>query len=85
MKAAGGDWAPLNRARFTASGAEWEDKERINAGVEDGRFFLATGGDTKTVQPLRSTMEIRAARGRGPNCLSSRSRQPEPITSEVPA
>jgi hypothetical protein len=60
VKTAGGDWSPLNRARFTASGAEWEDKDRINAGVEDDRFFLATGGDTKNSLALRSTLELPA-------------------------
>jgi hypothetical protein len=58
VKTAGGDWSPLNRARFTASGADWEDKDRIHAGLEDGRFFLATGGDTKTSLALRSTLEL---------------------------
>ena len=58
VKTAGGEWLPLNRARFTASGAEWEDKDRINAGLENGRFFLATGGDTKTTLALRSTLEL---------------------------
>ena len=58
VKTAGGEWLPLNRARFTASGAEWEDKDRINAGLENGRLFLATGGDTKTTLALRSTLEL---------------------------
>jgi hypothetical protein len=62
VKTASGEWSPLNRARFTASGAEWEDKDRINAGVEDGWFFLATGGDTKTTQPLQSTIEKPASK-----------------------
>ena len=57
VKTASGAWEPLNRARFTASGAEWEAKDNINAGMEEGLFFLATGGDTKTAQPLWSTME----------------------------
>jgi len=57
VKAADGEWVRLNRARFTASGAQWEAKDNIDAGVEAGRFFLATGGDTKTSQPLRSTIE----------------------------
>ena len=60
VKTAGGEWAPLKRARFTASGAEWEAKDNINAGVEDGRFFLATGGDTKTTHALWSTIETPA-------------------------
>lgn len=58
VKTTDGQWQPLNRARFTASGAEWEDKDRINAGVEGERFFLATGGDTKTTLTLRSMIEL---------------------------
>ena len=58
VKTADGQWLPLNRARFTASGAEWEDKNRIDAGLEGDRFFLATGGDTKTTAALRSTLEL---------------------------
>ena len=58
VKTPDGNWSPLNHARFTASGAEWEDKDRINAGLENGRFFLATGGDTKTTVALRSTLEL---------------------------
>jgi len=57
VKTTGGQWLPLNRARFTASGAEWEAKDNIDAGVEEGRFFLATGGATRMTHPLSSTIE----------------------------
>ncbi len=30
-----GHWTPLTKARFTASGAEWEAKETIDAGVKE--------------------------------------------------
>jgi hypothetical protein len=40
-------WEPLTKARFTASGATWEAKDTINAGVIDKDFFLQTGGDTQ--------------------------------------
>jgi Domain of unknown function (DUF3472)/Domain of unknown function (DUF5077) len=50
-------WKPLLAARFTASGAAWEAKETIDAGVADGRFYLQTGGDTKTATPLNSKIE----------------------------
>ena len=52
-----GNWHALTKARFTASGAEWEAKETIDAGLADGRFYLQTGGDTKTTTPLRSEIE----------------------------
>jgi hypothetical protein len=56
-----GAWHALTKARFTASGAEWEAKETIDAGVAGGLFYLQTGGDTKTGTPLRSTIECPAA------------------------
>jgi len=52
-----GEWKPLLAARFTASGAEWEAKDTIDAGVAEGRFYLQTGGDTKTTTPLDSTIQ----------------------------
>ncbi|MBL9175186.1 MAG: DUF3472 domain-containing protein [Verrucomicrobiales bacterium] len=51
------DWISLTRARFTASGAEWEAKDTINAGQLNGWFFLQTGGDTRQQQALKSVME----------------------------
>ncbi len=41
-----GTWKPLEKARFTASGASWEAKDTIDAGAEKDRFYLQTGGDT---------------------------------------
>jgi hypothetical protein len=41
-----GKWAPVTKAHFTASGATWEAKDTINAGVDGNLFFLQTGGDT---------------------------------------
>lgn len=52
-----GVWHGANTARFTASGAAWEAKENINAGVVDDRFFLATGGATTQERALRSMIE----------------------------
>jgi hypothetical protein len=51
------DWVPLTRARFTASNATWESKENIDAGIADGAFYLATGGDISMSRPLRSLLE----------------------------
>ncbi len=54
---AGGAWHALTKARFTASGATWEAKDSIDAGLVDDRFYLQTGGDTKTTTPLKTTLE----------------------------
>ena len=53
-----GTWLPLKKARFTASNAEWESKENIDAGAEDSWFFLATGGDVKMTQRLARTIAL---------------------------
>jgi hypothetical protein len=53
VKPVTGDWVTLRQARFTASGATWEAKENINAGLSGQEFFLATGGDTKMTMKLR--------------------------------
>ena len=44
VKPVKGEWAAVTKARFTA---DRNPVTNINAGVKDGRFFLATGGDTK--------------------------------------
>jgi hypothetical protein len=51
-----GEWKPLVQARFTASGATWEAKDTIDAGLTGDRFYLQTGGDTKTSRPLNSLL-----------------------------
>lgn len=58
MRTTAGSWQPLTRARFTASGAEWEAKDSIDAGPIDGRWFLATGGMTRMSMPLKSLIEL---------------------------
>jgi hypothetical protein len=55
-----GDWVPLDKARFTASGAEWEARETINAIVADRFFRLITGGATQQTTALRSFLSIPA-------------------------
>jgi hypothetical protein len=62
VKTAAGEWFPLTKARFTASGAEWEAKDNINAGVEATWFFLATGGDTRQTVDLKTTLEAPASK-----------------------
>jgi len=54
VKSLKGEWLPLTKARFTASEADFESKENINAGFGDDWYFLATGGDTKQTLELRS-------------------------------
>lgn len=54
---AGTDLKPLTTARFTASGATWEAKDTIDAGLADQTFYLQTGGDTKTTTPLNSKID----------------------------
>jgi len=66
VRGAGGRWEPLAKARFTASGATWEAKETIDAGVLKDRFFLQTGGDTETTTPLGTMMERPPGNGAPP-------------------
>jgi hypothetical protein len=55
---AAGEWKPITKARFTASGAEWESKENIDAGIADGWFYLATGGEIRARRELKSVMTL---------------------------
>ncbi len=56
VKTTKGEWTALTRAKFTASGATWEAKETIDAGVINSDFYLATGDNTKMSTPLNSTI-----------------------------
>lgn len=53
-----GTWSAQTNARFTASGAEWEAKDTINAGITEEWFFLETGGAIVQTQSLRSTLSL---------------------------
>ena len=53
-----GKWLALAKARFTASNAEWESKENIDAGVEQGEFFLETGGQIHRSRELKSMIQL---------------------------
>jgi hypothetical protein len=55
-----GEWISLDRANFTASSAEWEAKENIDAGVAQGRYYLATGGNTARTRELGKWIELPA-------------------------
>lgn len=57
VKSVSGDWVALARGRFTASNAEWEARDSINAGVEGNWFYLQTGGETTETLSLRSVVE----------------------------
>jgi hypothetical protein len=51
-----GRWQDIDRARFTADA---NPVLNIDAGAEAGRFFLATGGETRNDHaPLRSMIEL---------------------------
>jgi uncharacterized protein DUF3472 len=67
---------PLVKARFTASGAEWESKENIDAGIEGGWFYLATGGDVKATRALKSIIEL-------PTATETRPSPPAGLPAEV--
>ena len=60
MKPRVGAWQPITQAKFTASRAEWEARDTINAGpAGDGLngFFLATGGETRRTTELTVMMK----------------------------
>lgn len=69
VKPSTNDWTSIRSARFTASGAEWEAKETINAGVQLGTFFLATGGPTTMEVALKSKLELGTPRPPFPDDL----------------
>ncbi len=70
VKTTVGEWVALTNARFTASGAEWEAKDTINAGVVGADFFLATGGATTNTTPLK-TLLVRSATEGKPSAIPS--------------
>ena len=67
MKPRAGEWQAVVQAKFTASRADWEARDTINAGPAGDGFFLATGGDTQRVTeltaPMRTATAPRAAPG----------------------
>lgn len=67
-----GAWHALQKARFTASGASWEARDSIDAGIAGDRFYLQTGGETKTTTPLGSTIELPACAGGPPEVPGER-------------
>ena len=71
VRGAAGMWTPLAEARFTASRANWEARDNINAGVstEGKMFFLATGGATKREQELNGVLPTIKATTQAPGDL----------------
>jgi len=61
VRAVSGEWTALRQARFTASGAEWEAKENIEAGSADEAFYLVTGGSTQRTVELRAMIGLPAS------------------------
>ena len=57
---ADGKWHALTKAHFTASGADWEAKDSIDAGISGDVFYLQTGGATKMSRALNSSIECPA-------------------------
>jgi len=51
VRTARGEWVSLTRATFTGDSTPLEN---VDAGLRDGRFFLATGGDTANHTPLNA-------------------------------
>lgn len=56
-----GQWAALDRARFTASGAVWESRENIDAGLAGDLFYLATGGSITARTKLQELIQLPVA------------------------
>jgi len=56
IKSKDGKWLPLARSQFTADRTATMN---IDAGVENGRFYLQNGGDTENNTPLKSKMNCR--------------------------
>lgn len=57
VKSTDEDWVALRRGRFTASGAEWESKDNIDARLHGDWFELQTGGNIKQSMELRTSVE----------------------------
>ncbi len=69
MKTRTGEWQAVTQAKFTASRADWEARDTINAGPAGDGFFLATGGDTQRTTELTSTMKAQSAPKAAPRDL----------------
>lgn len=57
VRSVNGEWAPLERARFTASNSSFEARETIDAGLDGEWFYLVTGGETQMKTKLREIIQ----------------------------
>jgi len=64
-------WQPVMRARFTASRADWEARDNINAGTNGPGWFLATGGPTRQDREIGSFISAPGGQGGLPTNLPS--------------
>ena len=64
-------WHPLHRANFTASGAEWESKDNIDAGTCSAGFYLSTGGRICSSCSLGFALKVEANNHRLPQLPSA--------------
>jgi hypothetical protein len=71
VKTTDGRWLPLLQARFTASRAEWESPDNIDAGREASCFFLATGGEIQPSTKLRSLIVLSTNQSKPPDWLAA--------------
>ena len=69
MKLRAGEWQAVTQAKFTASRADWEARDSINAGPAGDGFFLATGGDTQRTTELTASMKTATAPKAAPGDL----------------
>jgi hypothetical protein len=58
LRGVDGKWVSLNQATFTASSAEWESKDNIDAGIFDNTFYLATGGNIVRTHELKQLIQL---------------------------
>ena len=69
MKPIAGEWQAVTQAKFTASRADWEARDTINAGPVGSGFFLATGGETRRTTELTATMNEELVQAAAPGDL----------------
>lgn len=80
-----GEWRALERARFTASRAEWEARDNIDAGPAGPGYFLTTGGATLRHAELGSALPPLPAPGALPVDLPPLVTDPVPRGATRPA
>lgn len=68
VKTTKNEWEPVTLARFTG---DLNPAKNINAGMKDGKFFLATGGDTENADTkLNEKMQLPDAKRTRPEVLA---------------